>query len=77
MILLLQESEKENRYILTAMYMTSKYPEDIPIVNTRSESVIDGLLIIIIFYTIFFTIIIFNILSFPREIQCDLGTFFF
>ena len=60
----LPESEKGNRYILTALCMASKYPEAIPIIDTRSESVIDGLLII------------FSRLGFPREIQCDLGTCF-
>ena len=60
----LPESERGNRYMLTAICMASKYPEAIPLLDTKSESVIDGLLII------------FSRLGFPREVQCDLGTCF-
>ena len=58
------ESEKRNRYILTAVCMTSIYPYAILIEDTRSESVIDWLLIVFIR------------LGFSRKVQCDLGTYF-
>ena len=42
----LPESEKGNRYMLTAMCLAWKYPEAIPLLDTKFESIIDGLLIV-------------------------------
>ena len=40
------ESEKGNKYILTAICMASKYLEAIPLPDTKSATVIDGLILI-------------------------------
>ncbi|GBM97599.1 Retrovirus-related Pol polyprotein from transposon 412 [Araneus ventricosus] len=57
-------SAKNNRYLLTAICMSSKYPEAIPVADINSVSVIDALLEV------------FSRMGFPREIQCDNGTSF-
>ncbi|GBN26224.1 Uncharacterized protein K02A2.6 [Araneus ventricosus] len=57
-------SAKDNRYLLTAICMSSKYPEAIPVADINSVSVIDALLEV------------FSRMGFPREIQCDNGTSF-
>ncbi|GBM51274.1 Uncharacterized protein K02A2.6 [Araneus ventricosus] len=57
-------SAKNNRYLLTAIFMSSKYPEAIPVADINSVSVIDALLEV------------FSRMGFPREIQCDNGTSF-
>ncbi|GBN66471.1 Retrovirus-related Pol polyprotein from transposon 412, partial [Araneus ventricosus] len=57
-------SAKNNRYLLTAICMSSKYPETIPVADINSVSVIDALLEV------------FSTMGFPREIQCDNGTSF-
>ncbi|GBL83932.1 Uncharacterized protein K02A2.6, partial [Araneus ventricosus] len=57
-------SAKNNRYLLTAICMSSKYPEAIPVADINSVSGIDALLEV------------FSRMGFPREIQCDNGTSF-
>ncbi|KAF8778761.1 Gypsy retrotransposon integrase-like protein 1 [Argiope bruennichi] len=57
-------SEKNNRYLLTAMCMSSKYPDAIPIEDLTSITVINAMLNV------------FSRMGFPREIQCDWGTSF-
>ncbi|GFW48357.1 transposon Ty3-G Gag-Pol polyprotein [Trichonephila clavipes] len=55
---------KGNRYLITAICMSSKFPEAIPVSDISSVSVTDALLNI------------FSRMGFPREIQCDQGTSF-
>lgn len=57
-------SENENRYLLTAMCLSSKYPEAIPLKEITSPAVINGFLRM------------FSRFGFPREIQLDLGRSF-
>lgn len=57
-------TENGNRYVITAMCMSSKYPEAVPVSDIGSVSVTDALLNI------------FSRMGFPREIQCDQGTSF-
>ncbi|GFT49289.1 retrovirus-related Pol polyprotein from transposon 17.6 [Trichonephila clavipes] len=57
-------TSKGNRYLITAICMSSKFPEAIPVSDISSVSVTDALLNI------------FSRMGFPREIQCDQGTSF-
>ncbi|GFW48289.1 retrovirus-related Pol polyprotein from transposon 412 [Trichonephila clavipes] len=57
-------TSKGNRYLITAICMSSKFPEAIPVSDISSLSVTDALLNI------------FSRMGFPREIQCDQGTSF-
>ncbi|GFV93759.1 retrovirus-related Pol polyprotein from transposon 412 [Trichonephila clavipes] len=57
-------TSKGNRYLITAICMSSKFPEDMPVSDISSVSVTDALLNI------------FSRMGFPREIQCDQGTSF-
>ncbi|GFU67231.1 retrovirus-related Pol polyprotein from transposon 17.6 [Trichonephila clavipes] len=52
-------TSKGNRYLITAICMSSKFPEAIPVSDISSVSVTDALLNI------------FSRMVFPREIQCD------
>ncbi|GFW28909.1 retrovirus-related Pol polyprotein from transposon 297 [Trichonephila clavipes] len=52
-------TSKGNRYLITAICMSSKFPEAIPVSDISSFSVTDALLNI------------FSRMGFPREIQCD------
>ncbi|GFW66829.1 retrovirus-related Pol polyprotein from transposon 17.6 [Trichonephila clavipes] len=52
-------TSKGNRYLITAICMSSKFPEAIPVSDISSVSVPDALLNI------------FSRMGFPREIQCD------
>ncbi|GBN02873.1 hypothetical protein AVEN_153229-1 [Araneus ventricosus] len=58
----LPTSSKGNSYLLTAICMSSEYPDAIPVADISSVSVTDTLLEI------------FSRMGFPREIQSDLGT---
>ncbi|GBM31262.1 Retrovirus-related Pol polyprotein from transposon 412, partial [Araneus ventricosus] len=60
----LPESDNRNKYLLTAICLSSKYPDAIPLADVKSTSVIDAL------------IQVFSRLGFPRELQMDLGTNF-
>lgn len=60
----LPPSENQNKYMLTAMCLASRYPEAIPIPDSRSETVIDALMIV------------FSRMGFPKVIQTDLGACF-
>ncbi|GBO13168.1 hypothetical protein AVEN_120204-1 [Araneus ventricosus] len=60
----LPESDNRNKYLLTAMCLSSKYPDAIPLADVKSTSIIDAL------------IQVFSILGLPRELQMDLGTNF-
>ncbi|GBM66033.1 hypothetical protein AVEN_147359-1 [Araneus ventricosus] len=55
---------KGNSYLLTAICMSSRYPDAIPVADISSVSVTDALLEI------------FSRMGFPREIQRDLGSSF-
>ncbi|GFX55083.1 retrovirus-related Pol polyprotein from transposon 297 [Trichonephila clavipes] len=57
-------TSKGNRYLITAICMSSKFPEAIPVSDISSVSVTDALLNI------------FSRMGFPREIQCDQSTSF-
>ncbi|GFS82953.1 retrovirus-related Pol polyprotein from transposon 17.6 [Trichonephila clavipes] len=57
-------TSKGNRYLITAICMSSKFPEAIPVSDISSVSVTDALLNI------------FSRMGFLREIQCDQGTSF-
>ncbi|GFX17428.1 retrovirus-related Pol polyprotein from transposon 17.6 [Trichonephila clavipes] len=57
-------TSKGNRYLITGICMSSKFPEAIPVSDISSVSVTDALLNI------------FSRMGFPREIQCDQGTSF-
>ncbi|GFV75300.1 retrovirus-related Pol polyprotein from transposon 297 [Trichonephila clavipes] len=57
-------TSKGNRYLITAICMSSKFPEAISVSDISSVSVTDALLNI------------FSRMGFPREIQCDQGTSF-
>ncbi|GFU89975.1 retrovirus-related Pol polyprotein from transposon 17.6 [Trichonephila clavipes] len=57
-------TSKGNRYLITPICMSSKFPEAIPVSDISSVSVTDALLNI------------FSRMGFPREIQCDQGTSF-
>ncbi|GFU86027.1 retrovirus-related Pol polyprotein from transposon 17.6 [Trichonephila clavipes] len=57
-------TSKGYRYLITAICMSSKFPEAIPVSDISSVSVTDALLNI------------FSRMRFPREIQCDQGTSF-
>ncbi|GFX61317.1 hypothetical protein TNCV_1171561 [Trichonephila clavipes] len=57
-------TSKRNRYLITAICITSKFPEAIPVSDISFVSVTDALLNI------------FSRMGFPREIQCDQGTSF-
>ncbi|GFS94023.1 retrovirus-related Pol polyprotein from transposon 297 [Trichonephila clavipes] len=57
-------TSKGNRYLITAICMSSKFPEAIPVSDISSVSVTDALLNI------------FSRMGFPCEIQCDQGTSF-
>ncbi|GFV34085.1 retrovirus-related Pol polyprotein from transposon 412 [Trichonephila clavipes] len=57
-------TSKGNRYLITAICMSSKFPEAIPVSDISSVCVTDALLDI------------FSRMGFPREIQCDQGTSF-
>ncbi|GFT61561.1 retrovirus-related Pol polyprotein from transposon 17.6 [Trichonephila clavipes] len=58
-------TSKGNRYLITAICMSTKFPEAIPVSDISSVSVTDALLNI------------FSRMGFPREIQCDPGYFFY
>ncbi|GBL94043.1 Retrovirus-related Pol polyprotein from transposon 412 [Araneus ventricosus] len=60
----LPESENKNKYLLTAMCLSSKYPDAIPLADVKSTSVIDALLQV------------FSRLGFPKQLQMDLGRSF-
>ncbi|GBO23256.1 hypothetical protein AVEN_53555-1 [Araneus ventricosus] len=60
----LPNSSKGNSYLLTAICMSSRYPDVIPVTDISSVSVTDALLEI------------FSKMGFPREIQSDLGSSF-
>ncbi|GBO17352.1 Retrovirus-related Pol polyprotein from transposon 412 [Araneus ventricosus] len=60
----LPETPKGNRYLITAICLTSKYPEAIPVADINSVSVTDALLNI------------FSGIRFPQEVQTDQGTSF-
>lgn len=53
-----------NRYLITAICMSSKYPEAIPVPDISSVTITNALLNI------------FSRMGFPREVQCDQGTSF-
>ncbi|GFV26963.1 retrovirus-related Pol polyprotein from transposon 412 [Trichonephila clavipes] len=53
-----------NKYIITALCMSSRYPDAIPVANLCSTTVINALLQI------------FSRMGFPRELQTDQGTSF-
>ncbi|GFX88572.1 retrovirus-related Pol polyprotein from transposon 17.6 [Trichonephila clavipes] len=57
-------TSKGNRYLITAICMSSKFPVAIPVSDISSVSVTDALLNI------------FSRMGFPREIQCDQGASF-
>ncbi|GFY17176.1 retrovirus-related Pol polyprotein from transposon 412 [Trichonephila clavipes] len=57
-------TSKGNRYLITAICMSSKFPEAIPVSDISSVIVTDALLNI------------FSRMGFPREIQCEQGTSF-
>ncbi|GFV03815.1 retrovirus-related Pol polyprotein from transposon 297 [Trichonephila clavipes] len=57
-------SKRESISLITAICMSSKFPEAIPVSDISSVSVTDALLNI------------FSRMGFPREIQCDQGTSF-
>ncbi|GFY78964.1 retrovirus-related Pol polyprotein from transposon 412 [Trichonephila inaurata madagascariensis] len=57
-------STSGNKYIITVICMSSKYPDAIPTPNLCSTTVVDALLQI------------FCRLGFPRELQTDQGTSF-
>ncbi|GBN82794.1 hypothetical protein AVEN_206966-1 [Araneus ventricosus] len=60
----LSTSSKGNSYLLTAICMSSRYPEAIPVADISSVSVPDALLEI------------FSKMGFQRQIQSDLGSSF-
>ncbi|GBN32411.1 hypothetical protein AVEN_169507-1, partial [Araneus ventricosus] len=60
----LPTSSKGNSYLLTAICMSSRYPDAIPVTDISFVSVTDALLEI------------FSKMGFPREIQSDLGSSF-
>lgn len=60
----LPKSNKENKYMLSAVCTYSRYPEAIPILNMLSEIVIDALTLV------------FSRLGYPLELQTDLGKSF-
>ena len=60
----LPPSDAGNKYLLTTLCMSSRYPAAVPIKNIKSETVIDALLII------------FSRTGLPKQVQCDLGTSF-
>lgn len=60
----LPASSKGNRYLLTAICLSSKYPDAVPMKDVLSTSIIDGLLWI------------FSRYGYPRELQSDLGKSF-
>ncbi|KAG8194515.1 hypothetical protein JTE90_013267 [Oedothorax gibbosus] len=51
-----------NKYLITAVCMSSKYPDAIPVENLKSTSIIDALLQV------------FSRMGFPKELQTDQGT---
>ncbi|GFV24079.1 retrovirus-related Pol polyprotein from transposon 412 [Trichonephila clavipes] len=53
-----------NKYIITALCMSSRYPDAIPVANLCSTTVVNALLQI------------FSRMGFPRELQTDQGTSF-
>ncbi|KAG8181795.1 hypothetical protein JTE90_000087 [Oedothorax gibbosus] len=53
-----------NKYLITAVCMSSKYPDAIPVENLKSTSIIDALLQV------------FSRMGFPKELQTDQGTSF-
>ncbi|GFV27985.1 retrovirus-related Pol polyprotein from transposon 17.6 [Trichonephila clavipes] len=53
-----------NKYIITALCMSSRYPDTIPVANLCSTTVVNALLQI------------FSRMGFPRELQTDQGTSF-
>ncbi|GFV87097.1 retrovirus-related Pol polyprotein from transposon 17.6 [Trichonephila clavipes] len=57
-------STEENKYLITVMCLTSKYPDAIPGPDIASKSVVNALLQV------------FSWMGFPREIQTDQGTSF-
>ncbi|GFX29424.1 gypsy retrotransposon integrase-like protein 1 [Trichonephila clavipes] len=57
-------TSKGNRYLITAICMSSKFPEAIPVSDISSVNVTEALLNI------------FSRMGFPREIQCDQSTSF-
>ena len=58
------ESENGNRYIFTAICMASRYPEAILLKKVSSITIIDAFLDL------------FSRIGFPKEIQCDNGSYF-
>ena len=57
-------SNKNNKYLIMAICVASKYPDAIPVENITSVTVINALLQI------------FVKTGYPKEVQSDLGTFF-
>lgn len=57
-------TQKGNRYLITVICMSSKYPDAIPVPDIASETVVDTLLSV------------FSRTGFPKEVQCDQGTSF-
>ncbi|GFX41542.1 retrovirus-related Pol polyprotein from transposon 412 [Trichonephila clavipes] len=53
-----------NKYIITALCMSSRYPDAIPVANLCSTTIVNALLQI------------FSRMGFPRELQTDQGTSF-
>ncbi|GFT56967.1 retrovirus-related Pol polyprotein from transposon 17.6 [Trichonephila clavipes] len=57
-------STEGNKYLITVMCLTSKYPDAIPVLDIASKSVVNALLQV------------FSRMGFPREIQTDQGSSF-
>ncbi|KAG8174921.1 hypothetical protein JTE90_020200 [Oedothorax gibbosus] len=60
----LPQTPSGNRYLITALCMSSKYPDAIPVENLRSKTIVDVLLQI------------FSRMGFPKVLQTDQGTSF-
>ncbi|GBN40535.1 Retrovirus-related Pol polyprotein from transposon 412 [Araneus ventricosus] len=60
----LPKTPSGNRYIITALCMSSKYPDAIPVANLCSTTIVNAL------------VQIFSRMGFPRELQTDQGTSF-
>lgn len=60
----LPTSTQGNKYLLTAICLSSKYPDAIPVPNLTSKTVVEALLLI------------FSRMGFPKVIQTDQGKYF-
>ncbi|KAG8173350.1 hypothetical protein JTE90_016277, partial [Oedothorax gibbosus] len=60
----LPQTPSGNRYLITALCMSSKYPDAIPVENLRSKTIVDVLLQI------------FSRMGFPKVLQTEQGTSF-